>query len=219
MVVAAILLAAGLSRRMGRSKPLLPLGDRTVIAHCIESIRQAGIGTVIVVTGPEGNDIRDAVRDLPVTLVINPLPGSEMVDSVRAGLAETGHAEGIFVCLSDYPLVSPETYSAMLSAFREGPGRIVIPQYHGRKGHPVLFPREVLREVTTAATLRGIIANHPDDVHIVDVTDEGTLIDMDTPQDYWNILLRFHASGAISQVMAAEAPIPSPDRRLGETIR
>ena len=181
---------------MGQQKLLLPLGNRPVIARCIESLEAAGIDPIIVVTGPEGSAVREALRYLPVTGVTNPKPGSEMADSVRAGFAAVSDAvSSVFVCPGDYPLVSPATFAAMKSVFREDPG-IIVPRYLGKKGHPVLFPRALLAEIGIEPTMRDILRKHPGDVRMVDIYDEGVVIDMDTPEDYRDVRFRFHAANA-----------------------
>ena len=194
---AALLLAAGLSRRMGQQKLLLPLGDRTVIARCIGSVLQAGIGNVVVVTGPEGGAVRDAVKGFPVTVVTNAACGTEMADSVKTGLdaldASGGGEDDVFVCPGDHPLVLPSTFTAMHAAYRNDPG-IIIPRYLGKKGHPVLFPRQILAEIGTVPALRDILRKHPDAVRPIDIYDEGVVIDVDTPEDYREARMHFFAA-------------------------
>lgn len=204
---AAILPAAGLSKRMGQQKLLLPLGDRPVIVRSIQTLLQAGIPAIIVVTGPEGSLVRDAIRDLPVIGVMNPHTGSDMAGSVRAGLGALGSRyEGVFVLPGDHPLIAPSTITAMGDTFCRDPG-IVIPRYQGRKGHPVLFPRDRLAEIGEVPTMREIIRNHPEDLRFVETTDEGILIDMDTPEDYREVLRRFSGSAG---VCPAQPVLPFP---------
>ena len=182
---------------MGQQKLLLPLGDRTVIARCIGTILAAGIGNVVVVTGPEGGAVRDAVGEFPVTVVTNAASGTEMADSVKTGLgaldAAGGGEEAVFVCLGDHPLVSPSTFAAMHAAYKNDPG-IVIPRYLGKKGHPVLFPRQLLAEIGSVPSLRDIFRRHPDSLRPIDIYDEGVVIDMDTPEDYREARMRFFAA-------------------------
>ena len=86
--VAAILLAAGQSKRMGAFKPLLPFGDRTVIESCIDYLRRGGVQTIVVVVGPHAEAIRDKLKDLPIQFAINPDPESEMGASIACGVRE-----------------------------------------------------------------------------------------------------------------------------------
>ena len=192
MEVSAILLAAGLSKRMGQSKPLLPLGDRPVIVHCLECIRSACIADVVVVTRPDDKAVQRAIREFPVKLVMNRIPGSDMAESVKTGLSRVSPAmTGIFVFPCDHPLVTPATLGCMIRAFSGRPGAIIVPRYMGRNGHPTLFPRALLEEIGTNPTLRDIIGKHPDKVYRLDVDDSGIVLDMDTPEDYREVLSRF----------------------------
>ena len=179
---------------MGHTKLLLPVGDKPVIARCIETFFKAGVGEIIVVTRMDGGDIRDAIAKYPVNNVINPLPRSDMAGSVRAGLAAAKKdGGGIFVAPADYPLVTPKTIIAMDWEFQANPG-IVIPRCWGFRGHPVLFPRKRLDEIFDVPILRNIIARHPEEIRYIDVCDEGTILDMDTPEDYQRILRRYYSA-------------------------
>jgi CTP:molybdopterin cytidylyltransferase MocA len=187
--VTAVLLAAGSSKRMGRSKPLLPLGNRTVIRQCLDMIVAAGLRDIIVVVGLEGDEIVETLQNPSVTVVKNESPGSEMVASVRIGLrALEDHASGVIICLADHPLASAETLMALVRGHRETPDKIIIPAYHGKRGHPTLFPRPVVEEVFFGNNLRDIISRDFGRVRIIDVGDEGVVLDMDTREDYDNIV-------------------------------
>src|SRR6516165_8246034 len=109
--VSALLLAAGSSRRMGTCKQLLPVGDRTAVARCLETIVAAGLEDIIVVVGAGSEEVVELVRPFPVTVVRNRSPDSDMAQSVRTGLAAVADsATGVCVALADHPLVRPETY-------------------------------------------------------------------------------------------------------------
>jgi len=192
--VAALILAAGSSSRMGTSKPLLPLGDRPVIRHCFDTIVAAGIRQVIIVINARDNGIPEAFHGTLATFVRNAVPDSQMSDSVRTGLAaiEDG-CSGVLVCLSDHPLVSVGTYKAIISAHQEAPDRIVIPVCNGRRGHPTLFPPSAVQEIASGAVLRDVIRKDASRLSLLDVADEGVLLDMDTDDDYRRILGKFIA--------------------------
>ena len=176
---------------MGACKQLLPIPDRPVVVRCVETILGAGITDPVVVIGPGGEGVAKAMAGFPVTLVLNDDPESDMAGSVRVGLAAVNpDAEKVFVCLCDHPLVSSETLSAMVLHGMGRPGVIVIPCHEGKKGHPTLFPRSILEEIGALATLRDAIARHNDKVSLLHVDDVGAVLDMDTPEDYLNILNR-----------------------------
>jgi CTP:molybdopterin cytidylyltransferase MocA len=190
--VSAIVLAAGLSSRMGKSKPLLPLGDRPVIHHCLASLIAAGIQDIQVVIGPAGDGISAAVDQLPVKVVRNPDHASDMAGSVRVGLRGISpNAVGVLVCLADHPLVTADTYHIILEQQQKQPEAIIIPVHQGEKGHPTLFPRQILAEIAVLPTLRDITRKYGEMVRLVAVTDAGVALDMDTPEDYARVVAAY----------------------------
>ncbi len=179
---------------MGTSKQLLPLGDRPVIRHCYDTIAAAGIQQVIVVIGANGNGIPEALHGTPATIVRNTIPDSQMADSVRTGLgAIDDRCSGVLICLSDHPLIGIGTYEAIINAHQEAPDRIVIPVYGGRRGHPTLFPPGVMQEIASGASLRDVIRKDASRLSLLDVADEGVVLDMDTDDEYRRILEKFNA--------------------------
>jgi molybdenum cofactor cytidylyltransferase len=111
-----------------------------------------------------------------------------MADSVRIGVrALDDRVSGVLVCLSDHPLVAPETFRAIIQAHHREPDRIIIPCHGGRRGHPALFSRSILDEVLSGGTLRDIIGKDARRVQQVEVNDEGILQDMDTNEDYQKV--------------------------------
>ena len=194
--VSAVLLAAGSAKRMGRPKQLLPLGDRTVIEHCIGSIVAAGIKDIVVVLGPERPEIAGLIKNLPVLITVNDKEESEMAESVRTGLkAVEGDATGILICLVDHPLVLPETIRTITALHHDYPASIIIPSCNRKRGHPTLFPGDIIREIFEKKSLREVIDSHAEMIRYLDVADEGVLLDMDTTEDYARILDRFHGRG------------------------
>lgn len=184
-VVSAVLLAAGTSSRMGRTKQLLPLGSKTVIRHCLDPLVAAGITDIAVVINPRSGGIAEALHGMPVTVAVNDALSSEMAESIRAGLRSLKCASsGILVCLSDHPLVRARTITALIGEHRGNPGSIIIPAYLGRRGHPTLFPVKIIHEIFSGVTLRDIIRKDAARVRTAAVDDEGTILDMDTEEDY-----------------------------------
>ncbi len=174
---------------MGGLKQLLPLGDTTVIQRCLDTIITAETEDIVVVLAPGRKKLTESINDYPVTIAVNNDVGSDMAESVKVGLAATdGRSTGVMVCLSDHPLVSPETVKVIALTHRKEPHRIIIPVCKGRRGHPVLFPRGVIHEIYTSANLREIIRKDPKRVKLVEVSDEGVVMDMDTREDYLAIV-------------------------------
>lgn len=180
---------------MGRCKPLLPLGERPVIRHLVDTLFEAGIDAVVVVTGTEGAAIGRALAGLAVTLVGNPEPDSNMAGSLRFGLrASPEDAAALLVCLADHPLVSAATVRALLARHRAEPAAIFIPTCDGRSGHPVLLPRPVADELFTLPTLRDVVHHDPQRCRWLEVVDPGVTLDMDTPEDYRRALALWQAA-------------------------
>ena len=192
--VAAILLAAGRSRRMGSCKQLLPLGDRTVISRCLDALVTGGVGEVVVVVSEEGSEVAEAARANPARIVVNPETAGDMASSVRVGHdALPAEACGVIVALCDYPLVSAATVTRLIEEHMDSPGSIIIPCHGGRRGHPLLFPRVTLNELTSGLILRDLVQHNPERIRCLDVDDPGVLIDMDTPEDYHRICGMFES--------------------------
>src|SRR5438876_501444 len=119
--VAAILLAAGQSHRMGDFKPLLPFGDQSVIESCLNNIRAAGIGEIIVVVGHRAEEIRERLKDEQVRFAFNPDPESEMSASIACGIEQvSGEARAVVIALVDHPAVPPDAITALIDEWRRG---------------------------------------------------------------------------------------------------
>src|SRR4030043_1300091 len=187
--VSAILLAAGSSRRMGQLKQLLPLHDKPIIRYCLDNLITSGIENIVAVLGYRGDEVLAVIQEMPVQIVLNKNQESEMAESVRIGLrAIAEKSSGVLVCLSDHPLVSIDTLKSLMQCFREAPDKIIIPLYKGKRGHPSLFPNPVIDEVFVGLNLRDIINRDSSRIRILDVDDEGVILDMDTREDYEKIL-------------------------------
>ena len=186
MTVAAILLAAGQSRRMGTCKQLLPLAGTTVIGRCLETLQAGGVGKIVVVVSPRGTDVAaQAGRFAGVNVAVNTQEGSDMASSVRCGRdALPAGLQSVIVAPGDIPLVQPATVQALISTAVHNPSCIIIPTHAGRRGHPLLLPCIILDELAGSLTLRDVVRSDPGRVIELDVPDAGILLDMDTPEDY-----------------------------------
>ncbi|MCX8030777.1 MAG: nucleotidyltransferase family protein [Thermodesulfovibrionales bacterium] len=170
---------------MGQIKQLLPLGERTVLTHCIYSIIQADIKETIVVISSQAKEIQKEISNLPINIAINPVQESEMAESVRIGFkAIKSYCSGILVYPSDHPLVQPDTIQKIISTHHNVPDRIIIPCYNNKKGHPTLFPFTALNALFSGCNLRDIIRTNYQKVFLLEVLDEGVILDIDTIKDY-----------------------------------
>ena len=183
--VSVILLAAGRSQRMGSSKPLLPLGEKLIINHCLDNLLAAELTDITVVTRQDSTQIRDVVSSYSIRTIANFDPQSDMAGSIRCGLADLNpKATGVLITLVDHPLVQPSTLRKLLTHHLNSPNSILLPVYHHKKGHPVLFPVSLIQDIFRLPTLRDIVHNNRSTIKEVKVGDRGVILDTDTPEDY-----------------------------------
>jgi len=182
---AAILLGAGRSSRMGAFKPLLPFGNKTVIECCIDSLRDGGVGTIVVVLGHRADDLREKLTG--VSFAVNPDPDSEMGASITAGVRELpDDARATLIALADHPAVPASVVSTIIQEWTHG-ARIVIPTWQGRGGHPVLVDlsfRPELLNLLESGGLRALFESHREAVRRIPVDSPFIARDMDTWDDY-----------------------------------
>ena len=185
-MIAAVMLAAGLARRMGRQKLLLQLQGKPVVRWSVEHI-VSHVEDVVVVTGPEDTAIRQALEDLPVRFAVNPRPQDGQGTSIAAGIAALKPwTTAALIALGDQPRMPAAVVPALLDAFRRSGKAIVAPVYQGIQGTPVLFSSEVfgeLRALTGDAGARAVVKVNPERVEAV-AFDLAMPPDVDTPEDY-----------------------------------
>ncbi len=182
---------------MGSPKQLLPLGSKPVLRHCVDTLAETGIGNIVVVVfGSVHDACVHALEGSGAVIVPTSAECSQLADAARLGLpALQGECEysGVVVALADHPLVSKETCRTIARCHGEMPDKIIIPSYRGKRGHPCLFPAEVICDIFFAGSLRDLVRENEELVVLIDVTDEGTVIDMDTQEDYRAVLEKFEA--------------------------
>jgi molybdenum cofactor cytidylyltransferase len=185
--VAAILLAAGQSRRMGPFKPLLPFGNKTVIECCIDYLRDGGVETIVVVLGHRAEEVRKSLAGRELIFAINPDPNSEMGASIAAGVsALRPSCEAALIALCDHPAVPSKIISTLIETWKRG-ARLVIPTWKDRGGHPVLVDLSLKPELLNLSSrggLRALFDAHKNDVERVPVDSPYIARDMDTWDDY-----------------------------------
>lgn len=191
--IAAIVLAAGMSRRMGAFKPLLPFGDSTVIESCINNIRQAGVEKIVVVIGHRSDDVRAQLKHFPVTFTVNPEPDSEMSASIALGVGEIrDDTKAVLITPVDHPAVPPEIIKAVIDEWRRSGFRLIQPEYESRGGHPVLIDlsyQDELLHLNPQTGLRSLFAEHREQVRRLPVSSPLVARDMDTWEDYLDLHL------------------------------
>lgn len=187
-MIAAIVLAAGTSSRMGRQKLLLPLREgRPLIRLSLERVLEAGLDDVVVVLGRDAEAVAAALAGLAVRTVVNPRYAEGQSTSLRAGLdALRPGTEAVVITLGDQPLPDPGLIGRLVAAFREPRSAIVVPRYRDGRGNPVLFAASVfdeLRGVTGDQGARAVIAR--DAARVAEVAVDAPMPpDVDTWADY-----------------------------------
>ncbi len=186
--VAAIVLAAGESRRFGQPKQLLPVGDKTMIQHVVDVVLDSPIEQVMVVLGCCAAETGASIAGRPVQVVVNEKWKSGLSSSVRAGLSalkpEVGAA--LFV-LADQPGITTEVIAKLVQRYRQTRAPIVVPTHRGQRGNPVLFARSLFAELLKVKGDQGgrqLIAEHEDELEEVEVQTEAIFTDIDTADDY-----------------------------------
>jgi molybdenum cofactor cytidylyltransferase len=188
-LIAAIVLTAGKSERMmGRPKALLQFKGRTFLEHILAAIGDAGITTTSIVVGHHRQEITSALQ-LP-SAVFNSDYEKGMSTSVQTGVrALPAGVSGAGVFLVDHPLIDAETIAALYA--RLEPGRIVLPVCAGRRGHPVFFSSDLFGEILALRADQGlnvVVRSDPRRVTEVAVSNAGILRDIDTPEEFENLL-------------------------------
>ena len=187
-MIAAIILAAGQSKRMGRPKMLLPWGETTVLEQVIATFKAAGVEEVLVVTGGDRKQVETLVGDSARTAFNPEFAKGEMLSSVQAGLARIKPGtEAVLIALGDQPQVRERSVRLVIEEYRKSGASIVVPSFQMRRGHPWLVARrhwdEILR-MRSPESLREFLNRHTDEIHYVSIEDECILQDLDTPEDY-----------------------------------
>jgi molybdenum cofactor cytidylyltransferase len=174
---------------MGAFKPLLPFPqERTVVEACINHLTLGGVETTVVVLGHRADEVRERLSHLPVLFALNDEAGSEMGTSIARGAEQLPQdVETILVALCDQPAIPPEVIRFLIAESARTGARLVVPEFMGRGGHPVLLDKSFRRELLTLDTARGLRAlfnAYRDEVLRVSVGSAYVARDMDTWDDY-----------------------------------
>lgn len=189
MKTGAVIVAAGLSSRMKEFKPMLCLGEKTVIEHTIDALHAAGVEPITVVTGYKGDILRRHLADAGVDFADNPrFAQTQMFDSALIGFqALEGRCDRAFLMPADVPLVESGTLRALMAC--EGP--LARPVCSGKTGHPLMLSMDLLprlRDHSGERGMKGAVEALGLAVEDVPVEDEGVLLDADTPEDYKRLI-------------------------------
>lgn len=197
--IAAVVLAAGRSQRMGQPKMILPWGDTTIIGQVVRTLALARLNEIVVVTGGARHEVEEALKDFPARTVYNPrYAEDQMAISLWMGLAcLPSGIDAALIALGDQPQIQLEVIQQVLQGYQDSRAPLVFPSYHMRRGHPWIIARPLWKMLQKAGSpdaenpgvkpfqsLRDVLHAYADQIHYVDVDQDSILRDLDTPADY-----------------------------------
>jgi molybdenum cofactor cytidylyltransferase len=195
-MIVAVVLSAGESSRMGRPKALLPIDGQTFIEKIVGALKQTQIGKVIVILGHNPVEMQRRIEHLPVEILINPDYKLGQLSSLQVAvrhLETQTDCDGMLVHLVDHPYIDAKLVDHMIERFYATGKLIVVPRYGAKRGHPVIFSRQLFDELLAAPMDQGakaVVNAHRDDTLEIDTQDSGVTVDIDTPELY-----RHHVKG------------------------
>jgi len=187
-----ILLAAGMSRRLGRPKQLLDFNGRPLLRCVVERCLRSRLDGLWVVVGHEADAVAAALAGLDAHIIMNAAYADGQATSLVAGLGAAGRdADAVAVLLGDQPGIDPALIDGAIDARRSGGARIAMAAYGEERGHPVLFGRELFDELRTITGDQGgreVIRRHQDEVVLVPAASPQVPLDVDTEEAYARLL-------------------------------
>ncbi len=170
---------------MGHPKALLPIRGTTFLDNILAAISASMASPAIVVVGHHRDEITPSIRSGAV-VAFNANYEQGMITSIQTGIRSLpADTDGALLFLVDHPLTHAETINSLIAQFR--PGHIILPTFEGRRGHPVLFAREILDEILELPPSSGantVVWRNPSRIIEVPVGDSGIVVDIDTPEQY-----------------------------------
>lgn len=187
MSLAALILAAGRSTRMGSNKLLEVLSDRPLLRHVVDAALASRADHVYVVTGHQEASVHAALSSCAVTFVTNSNYAEGLATSLKAGIAALpSTCDAVIVLLGDMPLIDSEIIDRLITAFESAPSAsAIVPTYQGEWGNPVLLMRrlfEAVKNLEGDAGARKLLMAHREQVIELPVSSSSILFDLDTPE-------------------------------------
>ena len=185
--LAAVILSGGESRRMGAPKALLPYRGKTFVEHLIEVTRHSRIGVTRIVVGAHADEIRECLRAYASEIIVNADWAKGQLSSIQAGLRSLPESatEGMILCPVDHPLVSAELIARLIEEFDSSHKAIVLPIYHKRRGHPLIFRSNLYPDLLAASAdvgARQVVWAHADEIREVPTEEEGVVLNINDPE-------------------------------------
>ena len=185
----AVILAAGQGKRMGQTKQLLPWGETTVLGQSIANVQAASVQDIVVVTGHDAERVTAVAQAAGVRTIYNPAYArGEMLSSLQTAVrALLGQTAAVLIFLADQPMLGPELIEPVLAAYRQAERGLIVPVFGGRRGHPTLIGQDYFAELLALpeeAAPRDLLRRHEAEIHLVPVSGDAILRDLDVPADY-----------------------------------
>ena len=188
-MLTAVILAAGESKRMGSPKALLLYNDKTFLEHLLDITRHPKIGSQIIVLGAGAEAISERVGLNPEQIVVNPDWQNGQLSSIKAAVKSIGSkpSDGVLLCLIDHPLITSALVDELVETFHRAGKAIVVPTFHGKRGHPVIFGSKLFPELLEAPEetgARSVVWKYASEVHEVPTGEEGIILNLNDPETF-----------------------------------
>ena len=189
-MIAAVVLSAGASSRMGEPKALLPIEGQTFIEKIIATLKQTSVGKFIVVLGHHAEELRRRIEPLGVEILINPDYRLGQLSSLQVAvryLEKATDCDAMLVHLVDHPYIDGKLVALMIERFYQSGKLIIVPCHKGIRGHPVIMSRQLFGELLNAPVDQGakaVVHAHRDQTLEIDTEYVGITVDVDTPELY-----------------------------------
>jgi molybdenum cofactor cytidylyltransferase len=189
-VIVAVVLSAGESSRMGQPKALLPIDGQTFIERIVAALKQTKVGKIIVILGHNARELQSKISHLPVEILINTDYKLGQLSSLQLAVRNLQpdlDCDGMLVHLVDHPYLAPALVEEMIRRFYETRKRIIVPIFHGKRGHPVIFSNALFDEILSAPMEEGakaVVNAHRAETLEIETEEEGIAVDIDTPELY-----------------------------------
>lgn len=189
---AGVVPSSGASSRMGRDKGLLPIGGGTFLRRTVRTLSDGGCDPVLVVVAEGEDTLAEEASAAGAHVLFNPDPGDGPITSLRLALSSLPASIGGVAYLPvDHPLVSTDTVRRLLDRARAAEAALTLPLYGTKRGHPAVFGRALFAELMDPDLESGaktVVHRHLSEATLVEVQDEGVVIDIDTPAMYDAVL-------------------------------
>lgn len=187
-MINAIVLAAGESKRMGKSKPLLRFNDKTFLEQIISAIKVSDVDRITVVLGAKAETIKNSIDLSETNIVINKDYQKGQLSSLIAAIKNTPQeTDAILVCLVDNPFITKDVINKIIARFKETNNPIIVPVFNKKRGHPTLFSRSLFSELLNVPKEQGaryVLHSNAEKVLELETSESTILTGIDTPEDY-----------------------------------